>query len=130
MNIDAILEAGRVVLQKRQELADAEARFATLAGMGMPGYEKRRGRPPSVVTAAKRAAPRATPAGADAATATDDLPVAQQVAKLFESDKKYIFSDILEAVGGREKKFAVKSALNKLRAKKLVKFANGFYSAK
>ncbi len=65
-----------------------------------------------------------------AAPPLNDVPTAQLVAKLFDDDKRYAFAEILEAVGGREKQFAVKSALNKLRAKGEVKLANGYYQRK
>lgn len=47
---------------------------------------------------------------------------------LSDTTKKYLFADFIEAAGGREKRFAVKSKLNKLRKDKRAKFANGYYS--
>lgn len=125
-NLDEMLAAAARVVEKRNELAEAEARFAHLAGVKTD--RKKLG---TTLVVGQRAAPTGSSRATSAARVSvkDEGPsVASQVEKLLSSgDKRYSFSEILSAVGGREKRFAVKSKLNKLRAEKLVKFSNGFY---
>lgn len=120
---EKLLQAAEEVVNARKALAEAEARFQSLAGNGRGARSA--GRP---TTNARTATNAAKPSRST--VSVTDVPVAQMVAKLFEGDKKYLFADIIAAAGGREKRFAVKSALNKLRAKGEVKLANGYYQRK
>lgn len=93
----------------------------SLQSNGLP-VKRKPGRPakPSVSTS--------SPRGPVSGAANDEPTAASIVEKLLsDTSKKYLFSEIVSAAGGREKRFAVKSKLNKMRKDKRAKFANGYY---
>lgn len=112
-NIEAILETAGKVHRLRVELALAEAEFEKVAGVKL--------KPLKSSSPVRDASPRTPRQPVSAA------PVSQIVAKALEGERKYAFGELVAMAGGRDKKFAVKSALIKLREKGVVKFGNGLY---
>jgi hypothetical protein len=55
-------------------------------------------------------------------------PVSQKVQTILQDGRAREFGELVEQAGGRPHAQAVRAALKKLRAKKLVRFAGGRYS--
>lgn len=129
------LESAYVRVQNaKAELAAAEQAFLlaakeSIATNGLPKRGPGRSAKVKGLQLGQPAALQPRSATTRTASPSQDEPTVASIVEKLLSDpsKKYLFADIIEAAGGREKRFAVKSKLNKMRKDKRAKFSNGYY---